>query len=265
MKRNDIAVAPQIRRCLILAMSLSLGGCVAFNSVCASDDSEVVGRSDRSLELRQEALALRESPLGNMIADAMLAAVPEAEAALFPAGYVSDQTQCGSRELLVRGDIRANDLADLLPNDDALAIVSLPESELSSTLEHGVAALSSQGTPALSPAFLHVSRLFFSVDCSGTPQRVSPDGRSVLSEGSRVVSGSLLLGNNAVTPGQTIRLVVPQRLLTGLYGFAALTQPGRLLSQSSVTLRAAVTRYIRANSPINPQVEGRATLRESCR
>lgn len=245
-------------------VTLSMPACVAFNDVCTSDSTPVIGRTERSLEVQADRIRLAESSLGNLMADAMRAAATEADAALFPAGYISEQTACGPREFLVRGDVRQNDVDDLLPDDDSIAVVSLTSEDLYSVLEHSVAALADRGSAAASPAFMQVSNLFFSVDCTGIAQRLSTDGQTVALEGTRIVPNSLVLDSAALAPGASVRLAVPLKLLSGKLGFVALTQPGRLLLDTKVSLRSALSRYISANSPVDPVTQGRITLRDSC-
>ena len=241
-----------------------LSGCVSYNEVCRSDATPVIGRSARSIELRAQRLRTGEAPLGNLVADAMREATTVADAALVPAGYFSDKTACGTREFLDRGDIHQNDIDEMVPEDDTIAVVSLSGDELYSVLEHSVAALGGPGNTSESPAFAHVSNLFFSVECQGAAQRLSADGSQVTTLGGRVVPSSLVVDGEIVLSSSSVRLAVPTKLLLGKLGFVDLAAPGRLLLDTKVSLRAAVGSWIGRHSPIDPVVQGRITQRESC-
>lgn len=111
-----------------LAEDPRVAGIVAgFAATLAEMRTRVVGRLPAELPLDCRA---RECALGNLVADAMLAAAPDAEVALANAG--------GLRAPLRAGDVTFGDVLAVLPFGNALATAALRGADLRAAIENGL-------------------------------------------------------------------------------------------------------------------------------
>ncbi len=98
-----------------------------------------------------------ETPLGNLITDAMLSKAKEFN----PHTVIAMQNGGGIRASIAEGDITFGDILTVLPFGNTLATVELTGAEIVEALEHSVRV-----APAESGGFLHVSGLKFTYDTS---------------------------------------------------------------------------------------------------
>lgn len=185
-------------RLAILAIgSALLGGCVEFNAECSppvDGPDEVLTYLAKPLPVERAVVRTRESGLGNVMADAYLAALrdgtgPRPTIAIENAGAIREQGLCLTRTALGTGPLTRKVLKDTVPFSNRLVMVTVSELELFDVLEHAVATV---GLPGVSPAgqFLQVSGLSFEVDCSKAPEKLvnGPNGMQREAKGQRVTS-----------------------------------------------------------------------------
>jgi 5'-nucleotidase len=152
-----------------------VAGIVAgFAATLAEMRTRVVGRLAAELPLECRA---RECALGNLVADAMLAAAPGAEVALANAG--------GLRAPLRAGEVTYGDVLAVLPFGNALAALALRGADLRAALENGL-------SQPMAGRFPQVAGLRFAWDASAPagsrlgPVEVRRDGRWQALEPERV-------------------------------------------------------------------------------
>ncbi len=160
-----------------------------------------------------------ESPLGNLIADLMRAARPDADVAMTTAGAV--------RTDLPVGPLTYGRLFETLPFDNRFALVHLTGSELGRLVErnltHGGAVLSLSGVRA-------------AASCAGGELQVSltrPDGR-------------------AVAPDAGLTLAVSEYLATGGDRFFPAGLQGRARIVDGPPIRDAIADQLRARRAVPP-------------
>ncbi len=239
-----------------------LSGCIAWNDVCAPDQSEIVGETLRSLDLREALLRTREAPAGNLLADALLIETPGADLAIVPAEMITGRNDCGDRDFLQRGLVRQRDVDQLVPTADEVWLLSVTGEELKRVFERSVSTLGASS--AENAGFLHIAGALFAADCAEEAQRLSPDGRSIAFPGARVDSAGIFVSGAPVSPSQTYKLAVPASLAGGAFGYLDLTRTGALLIETGKTLRQMLTDHLRKTSPVEPRSEGRILLSDSC-
>jgi 5'-nucleotidase len=128
-----------------------------FAATLAEVRSRVVGRLPVELPLDCRG---RECALGNLVADAMLAAAPGAEVALQNAG--------GLRAPLRAGEVTYGDVLAVLPFGNALAVLALRGADLRAALENGL-------SQPMAGRFPQVAGLRFAWDAAAPAgQRLGP-------------------------------------------------------------------------------------------
>lgn len=238
-------------------------GCLAYNDTCQPDTSEPLATLERSLDVRPQTLRTRETPAGNLIADAVLARTAGADIALIPAGALSANTACGPREFVERGPLRLGDVTALLPSDDTVVVLSITSEDLKRALERSASALASPAPPF--EGFLQVSGLLFTVDCAESAQTLTGDGKAILFPGARVSEAGILLDGVALAPAQTIRVATLRSVSQGAYAFVDLSRTGTLLLDTNERVSSVVAEYLRTAGAVTPTVDGRVVLRDTCR
>ena len=183
--------------------------------------------------------ALGESPLGNLIADAQLAATDDeqdAVAALMNPG--------GVRADLDAGPVTFGEAFTIQPFNNLLTTLDLTGTQVQCLLEQ---------------QFVLGRTLYPS---AGVTYTVSPTGTTGTAadpcSGTRVVDSSVAVGGTAITPEGTYRLTVNNFLADGGDGFAVLTQgTSRFLGGLDID---ALVAYLTANTPTPIPATDRITI-----
>lgn len=174
----------------------------AYERLAAPLARRVVGRLSAPLP-RDEGPA-GESPLGQVVADAQLAATADAGAQIA-------LTNPGGLRTALTGDadgtVRYEDLFAAQPFSNALVTITLSGAQLQQVLEH-------QWAGQARPRLLQVSR-----GLSYTWDAAAPVGR-------RIVPGSLQLDGRAIAPEQRLRVTVNAYLASGGDNFKSLAENG---------------------------------------
>ncbi len=177
-------------------------------AVVTALDADIAGESEVYLNGERGSVRTEETNLGNLTADANLAAAraidPEVLVSIkngggirAPIGEIVDNGD-GTVSLLPPqanplsgkedGEVSELDIDNSLRFDNSLSIVELTPEELKIILEHGVAGTGPGNTPGQFP---QVGGLHFSFDPEGTAQVVEEDG-TVTTPGTRVRNVTLL-------------------------------------------------------------------------
>jgi 5'-nucleotidase len=172
-----------------------------------------------------------ECAIGNLIAEAMLAAAPTADVALQNGG--------GIRAGLPAGAITYGDVLTMLPFGNTLATAMLRGAHLLAALENG---LSQPGAGR----FPQVAGLRLVVDLA------APAGQ-------RIVSAEVTRGERAgrIDPERAYRIVTNNFLRQGGDGYAALRDHALEAYDSGPLLEEVVAADLAAQSPVAPRLDGR--------
>lgn len=229
----------------------SLGGAdKEVQQIVRKYSQEVNARLDRNVgetavDLDGEQTRLRETNLGDLVADVMRAATG-AEAALINGGSI--------RTGIHRGPIKAKEVYAALPFDNYLVAIRLTGKQLREALEHGVSGLEEKAG-----RFPQVSGLTF------TFSRTAPVGSRVM---------EVTINGKPLDPGKEYVVATNDFLAAGGDGYLAFgealkagagyrEQGGALTSKNLVYvnpgawLRDLVIDYLKSEQKISPQVSGR--------
>ncbi|MCS6932392.1 MAG: 5'-nucleotidase C-terminal domain-containing protein [Acetobacteraceae bacterium] len=204
-----------------------VGAIVAeFAATLAEVRARVVGRLAAGLPLDCRA---RECALGNLVADAMLAAAPGAEVALQNAG--------GLRAPLGAGEVTYGDVLAVLPFGNALATLSLRGADLRAALENGL-------SQPMAGRFPQVGGIRFAWDAAAPPgQRLGPV--EVRREGRW----------EALEPARVYRVVTNDFLRRGGDGYAVLRDAALEAYDNGPLLEEVVARFLAGGA--RAELEGR--------
>ncbi|MFI6239155.1 bifunctional metallophosphatase/5'-nucleotidase [Micromonospora sp. NPDC050795] len=192
-----------------------------------------VGVTSQAITRSQETLfgtSLGESPLGNLIADAQLAATDDEQNAV--AAFMNPG---GVRADLDAGPVTYEEAFTVQPFANNLATLDLTGAQLYCVLEQQFVT-----GRTLYPS----ATVGYVVDPNGTTGTVADP-----CAGTRVVRGSLTLGGTTVDTAATYRVTVNNFLAGGGDGFSALTG-GTNLVTGQIDLDALVD-YLTAQSPVS--------------
>lgn len=178
----------------------------------------------------------KECLTGNIVADALLSAVPDAEIALLNGGAI--------RNALPTGPVSLGNVLETLPYADACATATLSGRDVQRALEHGLSAYADAAG-----RFLQVSGLRY--DCNPA----APVGKRLLNVWVQKADGQW----HTIDPDGKYTVVVLDYLSQGGDGFSFFShfswKTGKL--QSSDALRD----YIIKNSPLQPELQKRIHVR----
>jgi 5'-nucleotidase len=211
-------------------------------------ESEVVGTTAVALDRNRERLyqigvnqngeaiyALGEATLGNVIADAQLAATDDEAGAV--AAFMNPG---GVRADLNAGEVTYGEAFTIQPFANNLVTLDLTGAQLYCMLEQGFQQRSGAQNTPLYPS--HTVR--YEVDTNGTTAPIGTDPCL----GSRVVDGSLEINGVPVVDTQVYRITVNNFLAGGGDGYTVL-QGGTNAVTGPIDLDA-FTAYLGANSPV---------------
>jgi 5'-nucleotidase len=184
-----------------------------------------------ALALDNGACRAGECAVGNLIAEAMLAATPAADLAL--------QNTGGIRAGLPAGAITYGDVLTMLPFGNTLATAVLRGGHLLAALENG---LSQPG----GGRFLQVAGLRLVVDLSAPP-------------GQRIVSAEVTRGERAgpLDPERAYRIVTNNFIRQGGDGYTALRDHALEAYDSGPLMEEVVAAHLSALGPLAPRLDGR--------
>lgn len=246
-----------MRKAILAAMLLGCGSCDVvekFNESCTASSS-TVGTTAVDLDVRKRTLRSQEAPVGNLVADAILAAAadPQVVAAIQNAGGIRPE-RCagGERDTIPAGTLTESDLEDLLPFENYLTIVTLTGAQLKSILERSVSALPEE----TEGWFVQISQMSFTADCTLQRQVLSVDESAIVTEGARVTA--ITVAGVPYSPTASYRIVTNDYVASGEDGFLAMR--AATSTPTAVLYTDALESHLAAVSPVAPALEGRITL-----
>ncbi|MDD8040695.1 MAG: 5'-nucleotidase C-terminal domain-containing protein [Thermotogota bacterium] len=190
----------------------------------------VVGKTSVLLDGERATVRLKESNLGNVIADS-LRAMTDAD--------ISFQNGGGVRASIPVGDITIKDIYTVLPFDNTVVVVEATGKQIWDAIEHGISVY-----PGAAGQFLQVSGVSYTFDASKEPYQ-------------RLVS--VEYNGAPIEMDRKFRLVANDFLTGGGDKFLMLKECKELVRTKSY-LRDAFLEYFQKNPVISPQLEGRITI-----
>ena len=218
----------------------------AANAATATLRNQVIG--SQAKDVRRDPTRLSESAMGNLVADAMRIKYPSVDAALTNSGglradFVCTPASAGEGAC----EITWGEVFAVLPFGNRTVIETLTGTQLRTALLNGF-------QPACDPAFAGGTGRFPQV--SGLKVEFSCN-----SSKKPVINGLWRVPGGTGTPvpiadADTVRIVTNDFMFTGGDGYTALTG-GTNVAQPGDALLDVVIDFIKAGSPIDPQVERR--------
>lgn len=210
----------------------------AANAETAVLRNRVIG--SQANDVLRDPTRLHESEMGNLVADAMRSKYPGVDAALTNSGGLRQDLVCAPPSAGEAAcEITWGEMFAVLPFGNRTVIMTLTGAQLEQALLNGFSPVCN---PAIATGrFPQVSGLLLTFACNGTTP---------------VVTGMALSSGVAIGPADTIRVVTNDFMLTGGDGYTALAGGTDVVTPGDDLMQVA-TDYVTANSPIDPQVEGR--------
>ncbi len=219
---------------------------------------EKVGESLVDLDARKSTVRTREAAIGNLFTDAMNYAVGTSIAVTNGGGIRGDK-------VYPKGDITTATITQMHPFGNSIVIVKLTGKQFKEILERGAAALLSKNDPrdpktVDTGAFLQVSGIKEVIDVDKTPQQLDKTNSEIVVPGKRVIS--VTINGEPLDPNKTYSVAVNDYIAHGGDGYVTLGNlPDSAKNFTYVYLTDGLYKYIKANTPISPKVEGRVTIK----
>lgn len=203
--------------------------------------AQVVGSAATALDGERANARTKETNLGNLMTDAMLAKAKTIDADT----VIALQNGGGIRASIDAGDITMEEVLTVMPFGNALAIMDLTGVEIEAALEHSVSL-----APEQNGAFLQAAGLKFTYDSSKAA-------------GSRVTSVEVNEGGTFVPLDESKTYAVATNTFTAKGGdnysmFKTAYEEGRVSEPGFVDWET-FTEYLQANPSVNANIEGRIT------
>ncbi|WP_231893425.1 5'-nucleotidase C-terminal domain-containing protein [Rossellomorea aquimaris] len=202
--------------------------------------SEIVGSTDVVLNGERGDVRRKETNLGNLIADGMVAKANESVKT-----HIAVQNGGGIRASIDAGDINLGEVLTTMPFGNTLVTLDLTGQEILDALEHSVARVEGTDAPG---EFLQVSGIHFKYDVN------KPAGERVW-----FVEVKTDNGFEAIDPDLMYTVATNAFTANGGDGygmFKAAKEEGRITELFEVDYEV-FTSYLEKNSPVSPKVEGR--------
>ncbi len=190
----------------------------------------VVGHAETALDITTCRIA--ECPLGNFVADALLAAMPGADVAITNAG--------GLRTGLPAGDITIGDVLSMLPFGNTTATVQVTGADLQATLANGLSRAGVGGFPQVAGMRISWSPLAAPMERLRQVQIRQKDGSFA-----------------PLDPQRLYTVVTNNFMRTGGDGYTVLRDRGQNAYDTGPGVDEVVEAAITKASPLAPALEGR--------
>jgi len=196
--------------------------------------AEVVGETKADLDGDRARVRTRETNMGNLVADAMLWKAAAAGA------QIAIQNGGGIRASIPAGPITLGQAMEVLPFGNYLVVLSLIGEQIIAALENGVSQVEKTAG-----RFPQVAGLKYTWD----PAKPA---------GQRIVSVEVLTdkGFRPISAKASYKVVVNNFLAGGGDGFDVFREAEETIVLAFVDYEV-LAEYLRAHSPVNPQLEGR--------
>jgi 2',3'-cyclic-nucleotide 2'-phosphodiesterase (5'-nucleotidase family) len=217
----------------------------AANAETAVLRNEVIGT--QSIDILRDLDRLRESAMGNLVADAMRAKYPGVDAALTNSGGLRQDIRIAPPSASEQpGEITWGEVFAVLPFGNRTVIMTLTGAQLTAAFENGFKPPCGDvaGGTGRTP---QISGLRVQFHCNGIVPVIDGIWKAPSGPGGPLTP---------VGPGDTVRLVTNDFMFGGGDGYTALAGGTNVLQPGDALLDVTIE-YIAANSPVAPVVEGR--------
>ncbi|GIP35221.1 5'-nucleotidase C-terminal domain-containing protein [Paenibacillus sp. J2TS4] len=192
---------------------------------------QVIGKTEVHLDGERQTVRMKESNLGNAVADS-LRELTGADIALQNGG--------GIRTSIPEGEITLEQIYAVLPFDNTVVMVEASGQTVWDALEHSLASY-----PAAAGGFLQVSGIEYTFDAAKEA-------------GSRLVE--VTIDGQPLDRARMYKVVANDFLTGGGDKFTMLKEETVLMQQTKHYLRDAFTEYVQKHGTIAPQPEGRIQI-----
>jgi 5'-nucleotidase / UDP-sugar diphosphatase len=215
---------------------LGVAAVAAFKKPLEAIGRTVISQTSTGYDGSRETVRKQESPMANIVADAMLAGVANSGAQM---AFINGG---GVRAGIDAGAITYEEAIQVQPFNNTLVVMDLTGDEIMKALEYGVSGLKEgQGR------FLQVSK--------GFNYAFDPDNEA----GRRVLSASL--NGQPIDPAKTYKVVMNNFMAVGGDGFEVFKNAkGARLSTGILDVDVLID-YLRKNPNLPGKVEGRIDIR----
>ena len=250
-------------------------------------DGTIIGSTSVAIDTRSTATRVGEAPVGDFIADTLLAATRarggDATVALVNSGAIRggrttrDAVPVDIDAKLGRvygpGALTDHDVEGWIPFRDDHIIITVTAAQLKSALERGAAQLPPDLLLDGGGPLLQIAGARYTIDCSGMVQIIVPGLDVVAQEGTRI--SRLKIGGRVVWDRDAgidelattdVRLVVNTFVSDGFDGHIALTEgrDAEELPYDAFNIADELVARVMATSPIAPTRDGRITIVGDC-
>jgi 5'-nucleotidase len=211
-----------------------------FNEPLAEFRNQIVGRAATDLDGERRSCRFKECTLGNLIADAILAATASEGV------QIVIQNGGGIRASIPAGQVTMGQILEVLPFRNTIATMELKGSDLWAALENGVSqalSLENSGTGR----FPQVAGLRYTWNPN------MPAGQRLVNVEVKNPDGTFV----ALDPQATYKIATNDFLRQGGDGYLVFADNAIDPYDSGPNLEEAVAHYIAANSPVSVQLENR--------
>ena len=208
----------------------------AFEDRLSAELDIAIGKSKMALDSRKATVRSTETPIGNLFADAMRAAVG-ADAAITNGGGIR-----GNKEYAAGSELTRRDILTELPFGNRTLLLEIKGADILDALENGVSKVEEAAG-----RFPHVSGITVEADLSKPA-------------GSRIVSATI--DGAPIDAAKLYKLATNDFMAKGGDGYVALKKGKQLLGERDAKLMANdVMAYVKAKGEVEPKVEGRVVLK----
>ncbi len=203
---------------------------------------QVIGQSAVDLEGAREVCRFQECTMGNLITDALLWALQDQGV------QIALQNGGGIRASIPAGEVTVGQVLEVLPFGNTVATFSLKGSDLLAVLENSVSRAENpenEGTGR----FLQVAGLRYVWDPT------QPEGQRIVSVEVRNADGTY----SPLDPEAVYKVAANNYIRNGGDGYSVLKDNAIDPYDFGPLLADVVMDYIKANSPVEAQIEGRIT------
>lgn len=224
-----------------------------------------IGSTEVELDARKSTVRGGESALGNLVTDSWLAWFEDADIAVINGGSIR-----GDR-IYPAGNLNYLDITSILPFRGEIIEAKISGELIEQMLELSASALRVEGDNCPDTCrvayggFLQVAGIRFDIDLSRPPYQAVYDNRtasSIVDSGDRVSNVHVKANDDwiSIYPEREYKVLINNWLASGGDGYYVFVDEAIEKKPTTVYTTDVLVDYIKNNSPISPEVEGRINI-----
>lgn len=217
-----------------------------FDKKLKEEAARTIGLTNVPLDSIKSHIRTGETNLGDLIADSIREAFPEADISFVNSGGIRGD------KVYPIGKISLADIWEMNAYENKVVIVSLTGKQIKEVLERAVSSL-----PISKGSFLQVSGLSYVVDLTGKPQELSVDRTHIKYEGDRIIN--IKFKGKKLEADKIYKVLVNDFMISGGDGFITLKK-GKNIVFTNKSQADIVINYIKDHSPITLKSQDRITI-----